>query len=139
MSHPALCTPNFERADIPRLQGDMLKWKSWLTSESQIQWESFFNDQFPSLSTSPQDECAIWPWQKLIERTSHGCNTSNNDQNQELQELFAAEDEEPHVSNNLQTCNLDVSALLVSTCFTDLYSSIYGKEYKFVYTCTPNV
>lgn len=95
---PEQCTPAFDKVDIPRLMGDMPKWKQWIADTSQEEWDDFFHSKLPTLMGVSEHPC---PWQSLVAAVQQtvGSNAQPDlGQNQQLVDLFEAEDIQPNVS-----------------------------------------
>ncbi len=98
---PNMQNPSFEKVDMPRFQNDLKKWKQWLSTESQSNWDTFFSEQYTELQNAASTNETLVPWEVLIaaaqRRDSRPSAASEVARDDLLQALLDAERRQPEV------------------------------------------
>ena len=100
---PELQNPSFEKVDMPRFQYDLQKWKEWLSTQAQLNWDTFFSDRYPNLQNAASSHENPVPWDVLLAAAQRRDNRPNSasevSRDSLLQTLLQAERRQPEVHN----------------------------------------
>ena len=92
---PNLCVPDFGKADLPKLLQDLPKWKQWLSSSSNNNWNHFTAHTLPALK---QPTASPWPLTTWVPSLPN--ENSSVPIDEDLEDLFEKEQQECKVCSH---------------------------------------